>query len=192
MRGGGVCPEMCPLSSIQATGQPGRSMLTCAVVERESHPFFGSEKEEPMRSSWLVLVLGAFALLATVVQDAEGGRLCRRRVRCAAVNYSWCCQTPCCQDGGGIAFAGAPDGEKSADTSRASCSGNCHIRTTTEPPTGYPRGYDYCQICCIGSGDDGWYYVCKVIDGKRVYATRQNGLSVSVTCGGRTCICSCR
>ena len=66
-----------------------------------------------------------------------------------------------------------------------------HIRTTRTPPeNGYPSNVDYCQICCIGDGDDGWYYCHKTVNGNKVYAAR-GGVSVTVSCAGRNLVCSC-
>jgi hypothetical protein len=81
--------------------------------------------------------------------------------------------------------------EKDISATKANCTGNGHLRSTSVPPTGYPSGPRYCQICCIGNGDDGWYYCYNTVNGQRVYVTRENGTSASVSCGGSTLICSC-
>lgn len=70
----------------------------------------------------------------------------------------------------------------------ATCPVSGHLRSTTTPPQGQPSGPHYCQICCIGAGDDGWFYCT---DAQGVYVTRERGNSASVTCGGVTRLCSC-
>lgn len=91
----------------------------------------------------------------------------------------------------------APDGELQKDTSLEAllngCGGssNGHIRTTRTPPeAGYPSNVDYCQMCCIGNGDNGWYYAYKYVNNQKIYAAR-GGLSVTISCGGSNYILGC-